>query len=172
MATVLGRVAIQYVETSNPKDNFTFKCHRSAELINGFQEIYAVHLFLFFFLEVIIVLKFVVSSAYRISFFFLIILLNLIFLPVFQVNDICFHPTYGTLATVGSDGRISFWDKDARTKLKTSDAMPLPVTRVTMHSSGQIMAYAIGYDWNKVGSSFFFFNLRMRGFGMVACGAC
>ena len=37
-----GRVAIQYVETNNPKDNFTFKCHRSTELSNGYQEIYAV----------------------------------------------------------------------------------------------------------------------------------
>ena len=34
------------------------------------------------------------------------------------MNDIAFHPTHGTLATVGSDGRFSFWDKDARTKLK------------------------------------------------------
>ena len=37
-----------------------------------------------------------------------------------QVNDIAFHPSHGTLATVGSDGRYYFWDKDARTKLKVS----------------------------------------------------
>jgi len=37
-----GRVAIQFVDTTNPKDNFTFKCHRSAEIVNGYQEIYAV----------------------------------------------------------------------------------------------------------------------------------
>uniref|UniRef100_A0A1I7X2B3 SH2 domain-containing protein n=1 Tax=Heterorhabditis bacteriophora TaxID=37862 RepID=A0A1I7X2B3_HETBA len=36
------RVGIQYVETPNPKDNFTFKCHRSTELVNGYQEIYGV----------------------------------------------------------------------------------------------------------------------------------
>lgn len=106
LGSIEGRVAIQYVETTNPKDNFTFKCHRSSELISGFQEIYA-------------------------------------------VNDICFHPKYGTLATAGSDGRISFWDKDSRTKLKTSDAMPQPVTCLSLHSSGQILAYAIGYDWSK-----------------------
>ena len=48
-------------------------------------------------------------------------LLKLYLLPgcvAFQVNDIAFHPSHGTLATVGSDGRFSFWDKDARTKLK------------------------------------------------------
>ncbi|VDN03614.1 unnamed protein product [Thelazia callipaeda] len=106
LGSIEGRVAIQYVESSNPKDNFTFKCHRSPELVNGFQEIYA-------------------------------------------VNDITFHPNYGTLATVGSDGRISFWDKDARTKLKTSDPLPAPITRSCMHHSGQMMAYAIGYDWSK-----------------------
>ncbi|VBB30355.1 unnamed protein product, partial [Acanthocheilonema viteae] len=106
LGSIEGRVAIQYVEAANPKDNFTFKCHRSPELINGFQEIYA-------------------------------------------VNDIAFHPSYGTLATVGSDGRISFWDKDARTKLKTSDPLPAPVTRCIIHQSGQMMAYAIGYDWSK-----------------------
>ena len=38
-----------------------------------------------------------------------------------QVNDIAFHPVhFCLLATVGSDGKFSFWDKDARTKLKVS----------------------------------------------------
>ena len=40
-----------------------------------------------------------------------------------QVNDIAFHPTHGTLATVGSDGKFSFWDKDARTKLKVEPTL-------------------------------------------------
>merc|ERR1719430_2745341 len=62
LGSVEGRVAIQYVNAVNPKDNFTFKCHRSTGAVNG------------------------------------------------------------TLSTVGSDGRFSFWDKDARTKLKTSEA--------------------------------------------------
>merc|ERR1712115_716681 len=75
----------QYANAQNPKDNFTFKCHRSNGTTNGFQDIYA-------------------------------------------VNDIAFHPVHGTLATVGSDGRYSFWDKDARTKLKTSEPMAQPIT--------------------------------------------
>ena len=32
---------------------------------------------------------------------------------VYPVNDIAFHPTHTTLATVGADGKYSFWDKDA-----------------------------------------------------------
>ncbi|KAF6770543.1 hypothetical protein AHF37_11099, partial [Paragonimus kellicotti] len=37
-----GRVAIQYLNPSTPKDNFTFKCHRPSALVNGYHEIYAV----------------------------------------------------------------------------------------------------------------------------------
>lgn len=140
LGSVEGRVAIQYVNAQNPKDNFTFKCHRSNGVTNGFQDIYA-------------------------------------------VNDIAFHPVHGTLATVGSDGRYSFWDKvsntcnqprltsavrfaptveskslktvfppfvqDARTKLKTSEAMDQPITCCTFNSSGQIFAYSVSYDWSR-----------------------
>ena len=106
LGSVEGRVAIQYANTQNPKDNFTFKCHRSNGVTNGFQDIYA-------------------------------------------VNDIAFHPSHGTLATVGSDGRFSFWDKDARTKLKTSEAMEQPISCCAFNSNGQIFAYAVSYDWSR-----------------------
>jgi len=53
------------------------------------------------------------------------------------------------LATVGGDGRFMFWDKDARTKLKNSEAMPKQITKCDIHQSGNIFAYAIGYDWSK-----------------------
>ncbi|PAV83790.1 hypothetical protein WR25_22950 [Diploscapter pachys] len=106
IGSIEGRVGVQMVETSNTKETFTFKCHRSAELVNGYQEIFA-------------------------------------------VNDITFHPQHGTLITCGSDGRYSMWDKDARTKLKTSEAHPLPITCVHIHASGTILAYAMGYDWSK-----------------------
>jgi mRNA export factor len=42
LGSVEGRVAIQYVNPQNPKDNFTFKCHRSNGAPNGYQDIYAV----------------------------------------------------------------------------------------------------------------------------------
>lgn len=61
-----------------------------------------------------------------------------------------FHPIHYTLATVGSDGRFSFWDKDARTKLKHSEAMQMPITKCAINPGGQIFAYAIGYDWSRV----------------------
>lgn len=107
LGSVEGRVAIQYVNPTNPKDNFTFKCHRSNGVTAGnFQDI-------------------------------------------FPVNDISFHPVHGTLATVGSDGRFSFWDKDARTKLKGSEAMDNTISRCAFSSRGELFAYAVSYDWSK-----------------------
>lgn len=69
---------------------------------------------------------------------------------LFQVNAISFHPVHGTLATVGSDGRFSFWDKDARTKLKTSEQLDQPITACCFNNTGNIFAYASSYDWSKV----------------------
>jgi mRNA export factor len=108
LGSIEGRVAIQYVDTPNPKDNFTFKCHRSSPpQTNQAQDIYA-------------------------------------------VNDIAFHPIYQTLATVGSDGRFSFWDKDARTKLKTPDLSgEQPITCCAIDARGKMFAYALSYDWHK-----------------------
>lgn len=68
----------------------------------------------------------------------------------FKVNAISFHPVHGTLATVGSDGRFSFWDKDARTKLKTSEQLDQPITACCFNHNGNIFAYASSYDWSKV----------------------
>lgn len=107
LGSIEGRVAIQYVQPTNPKDNFTFKCHRSnVAPSGGVQDIYA-------------------------------------------VNDISFHPVHGTLSTVGSDGRFSFWDKDARTKLKTSEQFDLPITCSSFNAQGNIFGYASSYDWSK-----------------------
>lgn len=107
LGSIEGRVAIQYNSTNNPRDNFTFKCHRSNnDTSSGAQDIFA-------------------------------------------VNDIAFHPQHGTLATVGSDGRFSFWDKDARTKLKTSEQLDQPITRCCFSANGQLFAYSVSYDWSK-----------------------
>ena len=48
---------------------------------------------------------------------------------VYSMNDINFHPVQpeGTFSTSGSDGTINFWDKDARTRLKSASAYILLV---------------------------------------------
>ncbi|KAL4655258.1 mRNA export factor-like isoform X2 [Arapaima gigas] len=68
---------------------------------------------------------------------------------IYVVNGISFHPVHGTLATVGSDGRFNFWDKGARTKLKTSEQLDQPITACSFNSNGNIFAYASSYDWSK-----------------------
>lgn len=52
LGSVEGRVAIQYVNPQNPKDNFTFKCHRSNGAPNGYQDIYAVSMLKYAILSV------------------------------------------------------------------------------------------------------------------------
>ncbi|CAJ0968851.1 unnamed protein product [Ranitomeya imitator] len=68
---------------------------------------------------------------------------------IYAVNGIAFHPVHGTLATVGSDGRFSFWDKDARTKLKTSEQLDQPISACCFNHNGNIFAYSSSYDWSK-----------------------
>ncbi|XP_038057612.1 mRNA export factor-like [Patiria miniata] len=107
LGSIEGRCAIQFEPAATPKDNFTFKCHRS----NG-------------------------ASSYS-------------YQDIFAVNAIAFHPEHGTLATAGSNGKFSFWDKDARTKLKTSEEMENPITACAFDAKGNIFAYAVSYDWSK-----------------------
>jgi mRNA export factor len=43
LGSIEGRVAVHYVNPTNPKDNFTFKCHRANGTAgNNMQDIYAV----------------------------------------------------------------------------------------------------------------------------------
>lgn len=44
LGSIEGRVAIHYVNPTNPKDNFTFKCHRANGSTSNMQDIYAVSL--------------------------------------------------------------------------------------------------------------------------------
>ncbi|KAK7044135.1 RNA export factor gle2 [Paramarasmius palmivorus] len=68
---------------------------------------------------------------------------------VYAVNDISFHPVHGTFSTCGSDGTIHFWDKDARTRLKTFEPAPGPIACSAFNRTGNIFGYAISYDWSK-----------------------
>ncbi|KAF8740958.1 hypothetical protein AX14_006435 [Amanita brunnescens Koide BX004] len=68
---------------------------------------------------------------------------------VYAVNDISFHPVHGTFSTCGSDGTIHFWDKDARTRLKTFDTVPAPISTTAFNRNGTVFAYAVSYDWSK-----------------------
>ena len=70
---------------------------------------------------------------------------------VYSVNDIAFNPVYGTFCTVGSDGIYSIWDKLNRSRLfersETQDKTPL--TACDYNSNGNLLAFAVGYDWSR-----------------------
>jgi len=80
---------------------------------------------------------------------------------VYAINDIAFHPTFGTFATCGSDGTFHFWDKDSKQRLKAFKQCYLPITCGSFNQDGTLFAYGIGYDWCK-GSGGFNTN-TMRG---------
>ncbi|QRW03634.1 poly(A)+ RNA export protein [Ceratobasidium sp. AG-Ba] len=68
---------------------------------------------------------------------------------VYAVNDMSFHPVHGTFSTAGADGTINFWDKDSKTRLKTFDQAPGPISCTAFNKTGSIFAYAVSYDWSK-----------------------
>ncbi|CUA77045.1 Poly(A)+ RNA export protein [Schizosaccharomyces pombe 972h-] [Rhizoctonia solani] len=68
---------------------------------------------------------------------------------IYSVNDISFHPVHGTFSTAGADGVVSFWDGDSKTRLKSLDAAPAPITCTAFNKTGSLLAYAVSYDWSK-----------------------
>ncbi|KAJ1500620.1 hypothetical protein HMI56_003717 [Coelomomyces lativittatus] len=70
---------------------------------------------------------------------------------VYSVNDVAVHPKYGTFGTCGSDGVIHFWDKEARTRLKTFQhaGKGVPIPCISFNRTGTMLAYAVSYDWSR-----------------------
>ncbi|VEU39927.1 unnamed protein product [Pseudo-nitzschia multistriata] len=73
---------------------------------------------------------------------------------VYSVNDIAFQNTYGTFATVGADGVVTFWDKDNKQRLKAFNAIQQTISCAAFNAQGNLFAYASSYDWSK-GSGFY-----------------
>ncbi|KAI9018111.1 WD40-repeat-containing domain protein [Phycomyces nitens] len=68
---------------------------------------------------------------------------------VFSVNAISFHPVHGTFSTAGSDGTVSFWDKDTKQRLKLFSNINGTISSTAFNHNGTIFAYAVSYDWTK-----------------------
>ncbi|KAI5452041.1 RNA export factor gle2 [Naganishia albida] len=80
---------------------------------------------------------------------------------VYAVNAIEFNRAHGTFVTAGSDGTLSFWDKDQRTRLKTYNTKDLqngdanqkipatPIVDASFSKDSNLLAYAFSYDWSK-----------------------
>lgn len=69
---------------------------------------------------------------------------------IYAVNAIHFHP-HNTFLTAGSDGVLSTWDKDNRSRLANFDKWnkQIPITDAKFSPNGALMAYALSYDWSK-----------------------
>ena len=67
---------------------------------------------------------------------------------VYAVNGIAFHPN-GVFATVGSDGVITFWDKDNKQKLKGFQQVGRQIPCANFNAQGNLFAYAKSYDWSQ-----------------------
>jgi WD40 repeat protein len=73
---------------------------------------------------------------------------------VYAVNAISFHPIHGTFSTAGADGTFSFWDKDSKQRLKPFPSVNGQIPCTSFNRNGTIFAYAVSYDWSKVGKVF------------------
>ena len=51
--------------------------------------------------------------------------------------------------TIGSDGHYFTWNKDTKSKYKSSKKFPGPINCCDFSDDGKMLAYAVGYDWSK-----------------------
>lgn len=69
---------------------------------------------------------------------------------LFAINGIAFNKDVGSFATIGQDGNYYFWNKDTKSRLKQCPANPpCPITAADFNESGNLFAFAYGYDWGK-----------------------
>ena len=66
---------------------------------------------------------------------------------VWSVNGFCFNKKYNTFASYGGDGTIVTWNKDTKSKYRSSEPFPEAIVAADQSEDGQMLAYAIGYDW-------------------------
>jgi len=68
---------------------------------------------------------------------------------VYAVNGVCFNKQFNSFATYGSDGSYFFWNKDTKSRLKSTKAAPWPITSADFLENATMFAFAFGYDWAK-----------------------
>lgn len=66
---------------------------------------------------------------------------------VFSVNGITFNSMYNTFVTWGGDGSWNIWNKDSKSKYKSSARFPAPMTAASFIDDGTMLAYAVGNDY-------------------------
>ena len=68
---------------------------------------------------------------------------------MFSLNQIAFNKQFNTFVTIGGDGHFFTWNKDTKSKYKSSKKFPGPITCTDFSEDGRMLVYAIGYDWSR-----------------------
>lgn len=70
---------------------------------------------------------------------------------VYFINDICINPVYGSVCTAGGDGKYCIWDLQERSRIydRKNNTDNTPLTACDINKSGDLLAFASGYDWSK-----------------------
>ena len=68
---------------------------------------------------------------------------------VYPVNGFTFNTEFNTFASFGGDGTINTWNKDTKSKYRSSKKIPAAIVAADFIDDGSLIAYAAGYDWIK-----------------------
>ena len=68
---------------------------------------------------------------------------------VYSLNTITFNKAFNTFATIGADGHYFTWNKDSKSKYKSSKKFPAALTTADFSDDGKLFVYAIGYDYSR-----------------------
>lgn len=63
----------------------------------------------------------------------------------YPVNDMSFHPSFGTFATGGADGMISVWDGQNKKRLCQFHKYPTSIASLDFNRDGTLFAIASSY---------------------------
>eukprot|EP00993_Chasmostoma_nieuportense_P001384 NODE_2270_length_1228_cov_32.694823_g2158_i0.p1 GENE.NODE_2270_length_1228_cov_32.694823_g2158_i0~~NODE_2270_length_1228_cov_32.694823_g2158_i0.p1 ORF type:complete len:366 (-),score=91.27 NODE_2270_length_1228_cov_32.694823_g2158_i0:69-1166(-) len=75
-------------------------------------------------------------------------------LDIYAVHSVSINPVFGTFSTTGGNGNYSFWDKDAKQRLKQFTNADHPIPCGKFDSEGTLFGYAVSYDWSKGAEGF------------------
>jgi len=68
---------------------------------------------------------------------------------IYPVNDIVFHPIYGTFATGGADGTVVTWDGNSKKKLSSLAKLPTSIACLAFNNDGTELAMASSYTFEE-----------------------
>eukprot|EP00290_Baffinella_frigidus_P057119 CAMPEP_0180360796 /NCGR_PEP_ID=MMETSP0989-20121125/12197_1 /TAXON_ID=697907 /ORGANISM="non described non described, Strain CCMP2293" /LENGTH=302 /DNA_ID=CAMNT_0022352217 /DNA_START=46 /DNA_END=954 /DNA_ORIENTATION=- len=68
---------------------------------------------------------------------------------VYPVNALAFHPTHGTFATGGCDGKVIMWDGQNKIRLQAPWSYPTSVAALAFNPTGAILAVASSYTFEE-----------------------